>query len=52
MEFAPAATFLRTRNEEAWVIPYYTNDGLNLFGDRDVDENDFPSGEHSHSHEA
>jgi hypothetical protein len=41
MEFAPSITFLRTRNEETWVIPSYTNDGANLFGNRDIDEYDF-----------
>ena len=34
---SPTVTMLGTRNEEAWVIPYFTDDGHNLFGDRDVD---------------
>ena len=47
IELTPAFTFVHTRNEEAWVTsstaPYYfyTNDGLNLFGDRDIDQQDF-----------
>jgi len=41
MEFSPALIIVRTRNEEAWVIPFFTDDGYNLFGDRDVDEYDF-----------
>jgi hypothetical protein len=41
IELAPSVTVLQTRNEEAWVIPYFTEDGHNLFGDRDVDEYDF-----------
>jgi hypothetical protein len=47
IELAPAFTFVHTRNEEAWVTssnsPYYfyTDDGYNLFGDRDIDQQDF-----------
>lgn len=41
IEFNPSITVVRTRNEEAWAIPYFTDDLLNLFGDRDIDEYDF-----------
>lgn len=41
MEFSPAFTLSRTRNEEAWPLYYYTGNGRNLFGDRDVDQFDF-----------
>jgi hypothetical protein len=47
MEFAPSITLFRTRSEESWVQsvqtgwPILTDDGRNLFGDRDVDEYDF-----------
>jgi hypothetical protein len=40
MEFTPAFSAGVTRREEAWVIPVFTNDGRNLFGDRDVDQFD------------
>ena len=38
MEFAPELTFYQTRNEETWVLPYFTPDGFDLFGNRDVDQ--------------
>jgi len=47
MEFTPALTVSRSRNEESWVQsplsgwPVFTGDGFNLFGDRDVDQYDF-----------
>ena len=41
IELSPGFTFIRTRNEEAWVFPLYTTDGYNLFGDRDIDQHDF-----------
>ncbi|MFI5252020.1 MAG: DUF5916 domain-containing protein [Bacteroidota bacterium] len=41
MEYSPTVTFYSSRHEEAWAIPVYTDDGYNLFGDRDVDEYDF-----------
>src|SRR5437867_873807 len=41
IELNPSTTILHSRNEEAWAIPYFTDDGYNLFGDRDVDEYDF-----------
>jgi hypothetical protein len=41
MEFTPAFTFSRSRNEEAWMIGYYSTRGNNIFGDRDVDQHDF-----------
>jgi hypothetical protein len=41
MEYSPGLTLVRTRNEETWVIPVYTADRHNLFGDRDWDEFDF-----------
>jgi hypothetical protein len=47
IELTPAFTVVHTRNEEAWVTssssPYYfyTSDGHNLFGDRDIDQQDF-----------
>ncbi|MBI5216546.1 MAG: carbohydrate binding family 9 domain-containing protein [Ignavibacteriae bacterium] len=40
MEFVPAFTYYETRNEEAWVIPQYTEHGYNLFGKRDIDQRD------------
>lgn len=40
IEFNPAVNLVRTRNEEAWVIPLLTADGFNLFGDRDLDQYD------------
>ncbi len=41
MDFVPMITLSKTRFEEAWAIPVYTVNGLNLFGDRDVDQTDF-----------
>ncbi|TAK54777.1 MAG: hypothetical protein EPO24_12820 [Bacteroidetes bacterium] len=41
IELTPGFTFYETRKEEAWVIPQYTDDGFNLFGQRDVDQRDF-----------
>ncbi|HTK82449.1 MAG TPA: DUF5916 domain-containing protein [Bacteroidota bacterium] len=41
IELSPSVTLYHSRNEEAWVIPLYTDDGRNLFGDRDIDEYDF-----------
>jgi hypothetical protein len=47
MEFSPAFGWGRTRNEESWVrspqtgYPIFTDDGFNLFGDRDIDQYDF-----------
>ena len=38
MEFSPEFTFYQTRNEETWVLPYFTPDGFDLFGNRDVDQ--------------
>jgi len=38
MEFDPELLYYRSRNEETWVIPYLTENGQNLFGNRDVDE--------------
>ncbi|MBI1807739.1 MAG: carbohydrate binding family 9 domain-containing protein [Ignavibacteria bacterium] len=41
IELAPEIFLLGTRNLEAWVIPDTTDDGHNLFGDRDVDQVNF-----------
>ncbi len=41
IEFNPSITALRTRNEEAWAIPFLTDNSRYLFGDRDIDEYDF-----------
>jgi len=41
LEFNPAFTYYRSTDEEAWVIPQYTERGNNLFGLRDIDERDF-----------
>jgi hypothetical protein len=41
MEFAPSITYASTRNEEAWPLFFYTSNGRNLFGDRDIDQYDF-----------
>ncbi|MBI3195804.1 MAG: carbohydrate binding family 9 domain-containing protein [Ignavibacteriae bacterium] len=40
MEFVPGFTYYETRSEEAWVIPQYTGNGYNLFGNRDIDQRD------------
>lgn len=39
-EFSPQFTAARTRDEEAWPVGYFSSNGLNLFGDRDIDEYD------------
>ncbi|MBI4811694.1 MAG: hypothetical protein HY800_09705, partial [Ignavibacteriales bacterium] len=41
MEYVLSFTYMKTKKEEAWLIGYYTDDGYNLFGDRDVDYYDF-----------
>lgn len=41
MEYAPAFSIARTRKEEAWPLYFYTANGRNLFGDRDIDYYDF-----------
>jgi hypothetical protein len=37
MEYSPDIAFERVRQEEAWALSHYFNDGANVFGDRDVD---------------
>ncbi|HUN65950.1 MAG TPA: DUF5916 domain-containing protein [Bacteroidota bacterium] len=41
MEYTPDISFARVRQEEAWAIGHYTDDGANVFGNRDVDEFSF-----------
>jgi hypothetical protein len=41
MEFDPTLSYVRTRNQLAWAIPYFTENNKNLFGDRDIDEYNF-----------
>lgn len=41
MDFVPGVTFMKTINEEAWLVGGYTDDGLCLFGDRNVDYYNF-----------
>jgi hypothetical protein len=41
MEFTPSVMYASTRNEEAWPLFFYTSNGRNLFGDRDIDQYDF-----------
>lgn len=41
MDFVPGFTFMKTKNEEAWLVGGYTDDGFCLFGDRKVDYYNF-----------
>lgn len=40
VELVPSLTFMTTRDEVAWPLFFYTVNGLNLFGVRDVDQYD------------
>ena len=40
IEFQPSITYMRTFDEEAWVVGKYADDGKNIFGDRNVDHVD------------
>lgn len=41
MEYAPALTVIRTRNDEAWTFLSSSDAGYSIFADRDVDQYDF-----------
>ncbi|MDI6766227.1 MAG: DUF5916 domain-containing protein [Bacteroidota bacterium] len=41
MDFVPGFSFMKTNNEEAWLVREYTYDGFCLFGDREVDYYNF-----------
>jgi hypothetical protein len=40
VELVPSLTYASTQKEVAWPLYYYTSDGRNLFGTRDVDQYD------------
>ncbi len=41
IELVPSLTLASTRSEESWPLFFYTANGYNLFGDRDIDQYDF-----------
>jgi hypothetical protein len=41
IELVPSLTLASTRSEESWPLFFYTTNGYNLFGDRDIDQYDF-----------